>query len=314
MIRVETYNPEKRHQWDDFVARSKNGVFLFQRGYLEYHADRFQDHSLLFYVEDKLVALLPANRREQSLHTHGGLTFGGFITDPRLRTPLALELLEALIDHARSQQISRLHYKAIPHVYHRIPAEEDLYALFRHDARLVRRDVSSAIRMVDRPALSKGRKWSAKRARSHGLSVRSSSEFGQFMAIEAEHLQSKYGVQPTHTAAEMEMLAGRFPENIKLFAAYLGTDMLGGVLVYESTQVAHAQYIAATERGKELSVLDAVLETLLEEVYPQKAYFDFGISTERQGRFLNVGLIDNKESYGARAVVYDHYELELGGS
>ena len=86
--------------------------------------------------------------------------------------------------------------------------------------------------------------------------------------------------------------------------------MLGGVLVYETPCVAHAQYIATTDPGKELAAHDCVMDELLTEVYAGKAYFDFGISTEDRGRTLNVGLIENKESFGARAVAYDHYELD----
>ena len=50
---------------------------------------------------------------------------------------------------------------------------------------------------------------------------------------------------------------------------------------------------------------------LQREVYPDKSYFDFGISTVENGRTLNANLIHNKESYGARATVYDFYELHL---
>lgn len=312
MVRVECYNPDRKPQWDDFVARSKNGVFLFQRDYLEYHADRFNDQSLLFHVEDKLVAVLPANVRDGTLFTHGGLTFGGFVTDRRMRTPVLLDLFDALKQHLRAAGIHKVYYKPVPHIYHEVPAEEDLYALFIHDARLVRRDVSSTLRMVGRPPVSKGRKWSAKRAQANGVEVRASDDFEGFMAIEEEHLRAKYGVRPTHTAAEIGLLARRFPHNIKLFGAYKNGALLGGVLVYESIQVAHAQYIAATEQGKELAALDAVLNLLLEETYAGKPYFDFGISTERAGRYLNAGLVNNKESYGARAVAYDHYEFEVG--
>jgi hypothetical protein len=166
--------------------------------------------------------------------------------------------------------------------------------------------------MAERPGLSKGRKWSANRARKNGIDVRCSNELERFMALEETHLGSKYGVKPVHSAKEMRLLADRFPENIKLYGAYKGPELLGGVLVYESSQVAHAQYIAATDQGKALSALDAVLDHLLEETYAAKPYFDFGISTERNGTHLNVGLIDNKESYGARAVAYDHYEIETG--
>jgi hypothetical protein len=311
MIRVGRYGPQDRHSWDDFVRRAKNGAFLFLRDYMDYHSDRFADHSLLAYQGDRLIALLPANERDGILVSHGGLTFGGFITDGRMRTAAMLELVDRLGDYARTTGFRRLIYKAIPHIYHRHPAEEDLYALTLNGATLARRDVSSTIALAERLALTKGRKCGISRAKSCGLEVRRSDDFEAFMELERVRLWDRYRVIPTHTAAEMRLLADRFPANIKLFGAYKEQEILGGVLVYESARVAHAQYIAATEQGRECAALDAIVDQLLNSVYPEKAFFDFGISTEDAGRQLNLGLIDNKESFGARAIAYDFYELEF---
>jgi len=310
MVRIERYDPSHAAAWDEFVGRAKNGVFLFRRGYVDHHADRFADHSLLFWVEDRLAAVMPASERDGVLTSHGGLTFGGVVSDRRMKTATMLELFAAMREYLRERGLSRLVYKAVPHIYHQVPAEEDLYALFAHGARLVRRDVSSTIDLRERVELSKGRKWGAGRARANGLEVAASTDFAAFMAIEEENLRTKYGVRPTHTAAELALLAGRFPENVVLFAASRSGRLLGGVVVYVSARVAHAQYIAATDEGRELGCLDAVMDELLNRVYPGRvAYFDFGISTEKGGTYLNHGLIANKESYGARATVYDFYEL-----
>jgi|SRR5947209_3981189 len=311
MLRVERYEPRWRDEWDRFVGRSKNGVFLFCRSYMDYHADRFADHSLLFFDDEKLLALLPANRTDTTLMTHGGLTFGGFVTDERMKTPTMLELFEVLDRHCRDCGIGAVLYKPVPHIYHRFAAEEDLYALFVRGGRLVRRDVSSTIALRDRPALTKGRKWATKRAKANSLVVRASDEFERFMAIEEENLRTKYGVTPTHSAAEIRLLAGRHPGHIKLFGAYKSDELLGGVVVYENRDVVHVQYIATTPEGRELFALDRIIDTLLNEVYADKTYFDFGISTEDGGRKLNTGLIENKESYGGRAVAYDRYEFDV---
>jgi hypothetical protein len=311
MIRVERYDPRWRTAWDEFVDRSKNGVFLFRRDYMDYHAGRFADSSLLFFDEDRLAAVLPASARDGVVTSHGGLTFGGVVSDARMRTAAMLGLFDALRDYLRRHGVARLVYKTVPHIYHRMPAEEDLYALHRCGARLVRRDVSSTIRTGGRAEPTKGRRWSLKRAKANGLEVAEGRDFRAFMAVEEEHLRKKYGVRPTHTADEMELLASRFPDNIRLFTASRGGRLLGGVVVYESPRVAHAQYIAATDEGRDLGCLDVLIDWLLHGVYAEAPYFDFGISTEQAGRHLNVGLIDNKESYGARAVVYDFYELDV---
>lgn len=50
MLRIERYGPSYAAVWNDFVGRAKNSVFLFHRGFMDYHADRFADHSLLLTV------------------------------------------------------------------------------------------------------------------------------------------------------------------------------------------------------------------------------------------------------------------------
>jgi len=141
--------------------------------------------------------------------------------------------------------------------------------------------------------------------------VAETRDYESFMAIEADHLRRKYGKEPTHTAAELALLASRFPDNVRLFAAHLDGRMVGGVVVYHSPRVAHAQYIAATEEGNEAAAIDAVMSVLLDEAFAAVPYFDFGISTERDGQYLNAGLARYKESYGARTTVYDVYSVEV---
>jgi hypothetical protein len=311
--RVRRYEPADERLWDDLVARAKNGVFLFRRRYMDYHADRFADHSLLFFEGDKLVGLLPANRRDDALVSHGGLTFGGLVIDDRLRVGAVQKIFDALVEHLYAEGLCRLVYKPVPHIYHTAPAEEDLYALFRLGARLVRRQVSATVRTAERVGYAKGRKWSTKRALASGLEVGPSLDFRGFMALEEAHLREKYGARPTHTADEMELLAGRFPENIKLFTATKGGELLGGVVVYHNRRVAHTQYIGATANGLALGAVDAIIHHLLNDVFKDVTYFDFGTSTADDGSSLNTGLIENKESYGARAVCYDAYELILAG-
>lgn len=314
MLAVSRYTPERKSTWDDFIGRSKNGVFLFRRDYMEYHAERFNDFSLMFTDEgQRLVALMPASLEGRVLYSHAGLTFGGVVSGEEMKVPLMLELFAALKEFLRAHDIERVIYKAVPHIYHRLPAEEDLYALFRHGARLFRRDVSTAIRLTAKLPFTKGRKYSVKLARRHGLEVRRSDDFRTFMEIESRVLGTKYNVRPVHTAAELELLAGRFPENIKLFASHRGDEMLAGVVIYEGERVAHAQYISSSDEGKRTGALDLILDYLINDYYTSKPYFDFGISTEEAGRHLNVGLVENKQSFGGRAIVHDFYEMETEG-
>jgi hypothetical protein len=310
-LSVRSYEPDDRPAWDDLVRRSRAPHFMLTRGYFEYHADRFPDASLLVFEGSALLAALPASRSEDTVSSHGGLTFGGFVTDKRMTAERMLATFDAVRVHYAAAGVRRLIYKPVPAIYHRTPAGEDLYALFRAGARLFRRDLSATVELADRLPYSKGRKAQVKRARER-YTVARELDFTEFWRIEEEALQQRHGVRPVHTLAEISLLAGRFPDELKLFCAR-GADgaVAGGVVIFETPMVAHAQYIASTEAGMAEGATDAVLDHLLGDVYAGRRYFDFGISTERDGMVLNGGLARNKESYGARATVYDFYELSV---
>lgn len=311
-MRVERYSADYEQEWNDFVRRSKNGTFLFDRGYMEYHGDRFVDYSLLVRDErGRLVALLPATRHDDVLISHGGLTYGGFVSGDQMTTRRMLDVFGAFIRHIRHDEIERLVYKCVPHIYHSLPAEEDGYALFVHDARLVRRDVSSAIDMRAPVSMRKGRHGMLRRARRAGLCVEQINGFDRFWPVLEQNLVERHGTKPVHTLGEITYLAERFPENILLFVCAGGDEILAGSVVYLSTNVCHLQYNGASAEGRRQGALDLVLAEVIDRFSSTHRVIDFGISTEREGRHLNRGLIDYKEGFGGRAVNYDFYEMAV---
>jgi Acetyltransferase (GNAT) domain len=312
IMHIQRYREDNRETWNSFVGTSRNGTFLFHRDYMEYHADRFVDHSLLIRDDrGRAFALLPANELDDSICSHEGLTYGGLVTGYDLRAGQMLEIVKELRAYLVRTGLRRLVYKAIPHIYHRVPAEEDLYALFRAGARLFRRDVSSVILQAERLKYSENRKRGIRRAQRNNLTVIETRNFQEFFPIVERVLTDRHNASPVHTWQEMEILANRFPENIRLFCAYLGDVMLAGVLVYVTETVAHTQYIANTDKGMGCGALDLVFEHLISGEFACKRFFSFGISTENDGTYLNEGLINQKEQFGGRGITYDFYELDL---
>lgn len=49
MLCLESYTQNDKPLWNAFNAESKNGLFMFDRDYMDYHSDRFVDNSLMFY-------------------------------------------------------------------------------------------------------------------------------------------------------------------------------------------------------------------------------------------------------------------------
>lgn len=310
-MRIEPYDSSMQEIWDDFIQKSKNGTFLFCRDYMEYHSSRFVDASLFFVEKEEVIAVMPANISDDVLVSHGGLTFGGIVFNSKMMIQTALDIFQCLIDYLGRNGVTRLIYKAIPHIYHDIPAEEDLYALFRLGASLIRRDLSSTILLCSKLKYSHDRLNCIKKAKKSELKVYQSVDFGNFMDLVASSLARKHGKTPVHSADEMRSLAARFPENIRLFLAQKGDRLMGGVIIYESKHVAHAQYIAATDEGKKMGALDLTIDFLIGHYAGEKKYFDFGISTDHDGMFLDTGLVSNKQSFGARSIVYDFYEIKV---
>ncbi|HXH38469.1 MAG TPA: GNAT family N-acetyltransferase [Thermoanaerobaculia bacterium] len=311
-MHIERYTARDRDRWNAFARSSRNGTFLFDRNYMDYHADRFIDHSLLVSDDGgKLLALLPAHALDDRLVSHGGLTYGGFIVDDHMTASLMLDLFRDAAHAIRTSGFRTLVYKSIPHIYHRLPAEEDQYALFRAGARVVRRDHLAVIDYRASAGRQERRQRSVRKAEKAGLAIRETEDFDAFWAILAANLSSRHGVQPVHTVGEMALLKSRFPDRIRLFSACEGDEMRAGVLTYVSDFVCHAQYIGSSDEGREQGALDLIFDDLIGRFSAVSRYFDFGTSTERNGTFLNTGLSDFKEGFGARTVIHDHYELDL---
>lgn len=312
MIDIQRYTADRADEWNQFVAASKNGTFLFDRGFMDYHSDRFCDHSLLVYRGRRLYALLPANEKDNTLVSHGGLTYGGLIMDNRCSAKGILESFLAINDYLRQQGVLNVVYKAVPWIYHQLPAEEDLYALTSVcHAHLTIRDISSAIVASHRQKFTEARRSGLRKALKAGLKVCESDDVDAFWNILNDNLTKKYAVHPVHTVDELRLLRSRFPNQIKLWLVFDGNTPLGGTLLFLTPQVLHTQYISATTYGKQIGAIDLLFDHLINNIYKDYPYIDFGKSTVSDSADLNEQLIFQKEGFGARAVCYDTYEYKI---
>ncbi len=312
MISLRRYTASDKDTWNKFVARAKNATFLFFRDYMDYHSDRFEDHSLMFYDDNRLYALLPANISEDTFYSHQGLTYGGIILDEKASTPTTLSLFDALNEYLRGISIKRVVYKPVPHVYHSLPAEEDLYALYwKCKATVTKRDIGTMLEFGNQPRWARLRRRGVKHAEEAGLTVKEDDNLEGFWQILEQNLWACHRVKPVHTIAEMRLLKSRFPENIRLYNAYKEKEPVGGILLYVNNRVVHAQYSSASPLGKRLGALDIIYDKILNHDFKDYKYFDWGRSTEGDGHILNENLIMQKEGFGGRSVIYDTYEYTL---
>lgn len=309
---IVRYKAEDARIWDDFVDNSRQGTLLHKRGYMDYHSDRFTDCSLLAYRNGKLTAILPANINGRCLYSHQGLTYGGWLTlKSHFDGSDMLSLFDAWTGWCRMEGISVIYYKAVPHIYHRMPAEEDIYALFRYNAVPWITNLSSTIDMRDVPSFNTLQRRHLKKSSSLDPWVRETSDVAEFMPVLEECLRSRHDSAPVHSASELQMLKDRFPGNIRLFLCGVGDETEAEACIYDTAGVAHCQYIATTETGRENGTLTFLFHHLLTATFASRRYFDYGTSNESGGRVLNPGLIHQKVGLGGRGVAYQSFELKL---
>ena len=312
------YEPCLKATWNQTVDASRNGTFLFNRAYMDYHQTRFEDVSLLFADDNgRTVGLLPANIdfKTHSVHSHGGLTYGGLLLLPEVTLVQAADMLRLTAEHyLKKAGVETLVTKPVPYIYHRYPAQEELYWLYRAEAKLSARTVAQTIELAN-PEHAKLWKRKIKKQATEGLSLHEgeANRLRDYWSIVEDVLQTRHATRPVHSLGEIELLAHRFPNHIRLFTVSNESDCtIAGCIVFVTDTTAHMQYMEANAESRQRTALDWLIAKLAKQFAEEGLqYLDFGISTEKGGRILNEGLTFQKEGFGGRSVCYDTYTVSL---
>lgn len=310
-MNIVRYDASMKVAWNSFIRNSKNGLFFFEREFMDYHSDRFKDHSVVIYDKSVIVAVFPANEQDEVIYSHQGLTFGSLILEKKVRTSEVLAMFDGLKEYYKGVGIRKIVYKTIPYTFSSYPSQEDLYALFRYNAQLIRRDISTVIELKAKIEYSSSKKNQVNKLQRNGFSVVEESDCGTFWTLLTETLTKYHSTKPVHTIEEIQQLKDNFPERIRLFSLYEEQELLSGVLLFDFGNVVHTQYMANSDKGRKKGALSFINYYLINQVFRERSYYSFGISTEDNGRYLNEGLIQQKEEMGGRGIALDCYEFDL---
>jgi hypothetical protein len=315
---VRAFSTDDAEAWDELVAASLNGTLLHTRRFLSYHGDRFEDCSVVITDDEgRLEGVLPAARvpdEPTTVESHPGATYGGIVHRGRLSGERMVEAMAAVTEHFGTAGCHAFRYKPTPLPYHRLPAQDDLYALFRMGASRHRCDLTAVFSTDGRGPISHGRKSAIKLARRAGVTVAEDwSVLDAFWEVLGENLE-RFGAAPTHRREEMHQLHDRFPDAIRLFTAQLAGEVVAGAVAFDAGPARHTQYLASSQAGRDVGALDAVIDMLSDRAPSDGLRFvDFGTSSEDGGWSLNETLYRFKRSFGAGSVVHEHYTLDLRG-
>lgn len=225
-------------------------------------------------------------------------------------------MLDAARAHYSAAGLTRLRYRSMPGHLQVRSSQQDGYALWRAGARLIRRDLWSAIDLRQPRQLDRDRRRLLRRGEEQGLVPKqedSPGAYADFHRLLVACLEDRHAAAPVHTQAEMLDLQRRFPEAIALWLVRdRGGNCIAGDWLFALPGAVHGQYGVANAAGRATSAHDLLLETIIRSAIARGvSWFSFGTSTEQGGQVLNEDLFRYKAAFGSGAVVQDHYELDL---
>jgi hypothetical protein len=312
-MKVFPYTPDYKKKWNDFLLTAKNATFLFNRDYIEYHANRFRDHSLILVNDNNMIEVLfPANINDNNeVVSHEGLTYGGLVVNRHEKLINVISYFKEMLWFLNDAGIGTVIYKEMPSIYNDVPSGEMPYIFSLLQAKLTSCFACSVIKKSNEFPYQKRRKRAIQNAGALGVEIKADNNFGVFWKTILEpNLWSRHKVKPVHSLEEIQLLHERFPGCIRQFNAYYKGRIMAGATIYEMRDLAKVQYTSGSEEGKRTGSLDLLFHVLINDIYRDKEYFDFGNSNEENGMVLNQGLLEWKEGFGARTYSQKAYAID----
>lgn len=318
---IKQFQKSLASEWDNLIKNANNGTIFHTRKFLSYHPPgRFIDHSLVFYKNNQPYILFPAAEKEidkkRFLVSHPGTSYGSFIVPEDISFADSYDIVESLIKYAKSQNFQGIRLTPPPTIYNRRLSNYIDFSLLQHGFRYLKREISSILFLEDTveqnlDKFKSSHKRAVRKAIKEGVVVRESNKFDEFYSILQNNLKIRHNVTPTHTLDELLKLKELFPNDVKLFGAFLGDKMVAGVVNFICTKdVVLAFYISHDEKYQETRALNLLFYSIFDWAITNNfKVFDFGIFTVNEEP--NFGLARFKENFGASGMFRDTFEIIL---
>src|SRR5690606_28282874 len=236
MITIQPYSASLIQVWENVLNDSINSTFMHSRSYMDYRGNRFDDASLLIYLKEEPVGVFPAHRIADEIHSHQGLTYGGFILSRKLSMTGIIAVIKEVLRHYLEKGIKTVIIKDVPSFYGSSSLEWMPYCMHLLGADNFRTDLSFAIPLPMSPvAYSKGRKWGINKAKKNALTLRETQDFRSFWEdVLVPNLLERHRVKPVHALDEIQSLAENNRPYIRQFEVLEEGKVVAGATTYET--------------------------------------------------------------------------------
>lgn len=324
---IEYFVSGKEQEWDDFVLnKSMNGTFLQTRKFINYHPDgRFQDRSLCIRKGTELVATVLGceiqDDGKRTFFAHKGTTFGGITLSNRIYSASAVnEVMEALHAFLQEEGFEKVYLKMVPDVYQK--ENTDLVDYFLYKNGYTCYNELNYYMHLDRYKADVLAQFSSSKRRDYRYSLKNELVFRALQTAEEiaafyEVLKlnlAKLGLNAVHSLEDLyDLKFNRFDDKIQFYGVYLEDKMIAGSMIFIfDGRIFHTQYLSSDEQYLKMFPMDFLIANLIQAAVDQHMeLFSFGICTEDQGRYLNLGLSRFKEGFGTEFCINRSYEKLL---
>ena len=308
-------------EWDNFVKGSDNGTIFHTKRFLSYHLkSRFKDSSIAVFKDDKLFSVFSAteikNGGKKIFSSHSGASYGGFVYNINLNLKDAFELVDGLLNYAREFKYDKIQITLPPIIYESKYSSYIDFALIKRDFNYLKREISSVVQLD----IKEGQLLSTYRAEARtavnksikkGVVIKECDAFDDYYEILKKNLKLRHNVNPTHTVEELKKLKKMFPDEIRLWGAFLDKKLIAGVCNFSAnSKVVLAFYISHNEDYQEYRAVNLLFYEIMKKYQEEGFRFlDFGIFTVNMEP--NWGLARFKENFGARGIFRDTLYKDL---
>jgi hypothetical protein len=325
MISIKKYTEKLNNIWDDFIFNSNNGTIFHTQQFLSYHQNKkFTNHSLLFFDKDILLAVLPAsiikNNNQKILCSHPGASFGGMVYSQNLNFITYNNIISCLEQYCIKKKFDIIRLINTPNIYHKTKDDSFNYLLqwreFIQKETYISHYLENNFEIKTLTLLHKRKQRYIKNIiQNNKFSYKADQSFNLFYPI---LLQSKklFKTFPTHSLEELFLLKKEFPEKIHLLLFYDYQTVVGGsVLFFTTNNTVLIFYNAINPKYKQSHLSTYQLyECMRFAKKNNKKIIDFGVShTPETKNPLDpkFSLIQFKEHFSAKGVLRIVYEKAL---
>lgn len=302
MFFIKKFLKDNENEWETFVKQAANGTIYHTRQFLNHHKDKFIDESIMIYHNDILVCVLPCCQDGELYFSHKGSTYGGPIFSSKLF--YKVEKMKEIIEQILAYYNHNIQFRIANSIYHYESDSLLLYLLQQHLNLHLELSwfIQKEDNLIEKIQNKRNKERYLKFIQNKNIQCISSHSTNDnyilFYSLLSFNLLKKFNTKPTHDTLENFLFfKDSIPKHHSLYIVCDDSTIYGGVFVVKVTNKCwYTFYITHNDSIKNNPSIFYIMNNIQEDARRENVkYIDYGLTTENQGKCLNMGLSKFKQ-------------------